>query len=218
MIYRDLYKQKGLRLKLVSLLKQKGIQSEAVLEAFEKVPRHYFLDSAFEIHAYEDKAFPIGFGQTISQPYTVAFQTELLELKPTDKVLEIGTGSGFQGAILSLLAFKVYSIERDRNLFNRVSVLLKRLNYKVKCFYGDGTLGLPSYGPFDKILVTASAPKVPNALLDQLVIGGKLVIPVGDRSEQKMIRLTKISENKVSKEEFGMFRFVPLIGQDGWEK
>lgn len=209
----DNYKHKGLRKKLVEIIRNKGIKDNAVLNAIETVPRHlFFTDSAFAyIHAYDDKAFPIGSGQTISQPYTVALQTELLALNPGEKVLEIGTGSGYQTAVLACLGVKIYSVERVKTLYDRTRVLLAKLKIQAKLFYGDGYLGLPAFAPFDKIIITAGAPSVPPALLQQLKIGGIMVIPVGEGSEQIMNRIIKKSETEYITEEHGACRFVPLL-------
>lgn len=212
----DTYKHKGMRKNLVEILKQKGITDIAVLEAIAKVPRHFFLENAFEAHAYEDKAFPIGNGQTISQPYTVAFQTQCLEIKPNDKVLEIGTGSGYQTTVLLELGAQVYSIEYVKELYAKTKYFLEFLGYKAHLFQGDGTLGLPKYAPYDKIIVTAGAPTVPDALIEQLRIGGILIIPVGDREKQSMLKLTKVSETKLVQDAFDNFSFVPLVGKKGW--
>jgi protein-L-isoaspartate(D-aspartate) O-methyltransferase len=211
----DNYKQRGLRNKLVKKLRLKGIQDEAVLAAIGKVPRHVFFEDALLNHAYEDKAFPIGEGQTISQPYTVAFQSEKLEVKPGEKILEIGTGSGYQAAILLELGAKVYTIEFNRKLFEKTKAFLPSLGYHPFFFHGDGSLGIPSRAPFNKIIVTAGAPVIPNALIDQLVEGGILIIPVGDRASQKMLKITK-KNGKLLKEEFDQFAFVPLLGESGW--
>ncbi|WP_297335004.1 protein-L-isoaspartate(D-aspartate) O-methyltransferase [Algoriphagus sp.] len=212
----DTYLHKGKRKALVAELRKKGIKSERVLHAINTLPRHFFFDSALISHAYEDKAFPIGEGQTISQPYTVAFQTELLEVKPDDKVLEIGTGSGYQASILHLLGAQVYTIEYQKKLFEATQKFLKRLGIEMHLFYGDGTAGLPASAPYDKILVTAGAPIVPEALVQQLKVGGILVIPVGDRSLQTMVKIVKTGPNKIEREEFAGFAFVPLLGKDGW--
>ncbi len=211
----DNYKQRGLRNKLVKKLRLKGIADEAVLTAIGKVPRHVFFDDALLAHAYEDKAFPIGEGQTISQPYTVAFQTEKLEVKPGQKVLEIGTGSGYQAAILLELGAKVYTIEFNKKLFEKTKTFLPRLGYAPYFFYGDGSKGIPAKAPFDKIIVTAGAPVVPSALTDQLNENGILIIPVGDRETQKMLKITK-KNGTLLKEEFNQFAFVPLLGEGGW--
>jgi protein-L-isoaspartate(D-aspartate) O-methyltransferase len=212
----DNYKQRGLRNKLVKKLRQKGIKDECILTAIGKVPRHVFFDDALLIHAYEDKAFPIGQGQTISQPFTVAFQTEKLEIKPGDKVLEIGTGSGYQACILLELGATLYTIEFNRVLFERTKEFLPRMGYEPYFIFGDGSKGLPAKSPYDKILVTAGAPVVPQALIDQLREDGILVIPVGDREKQTMVKITK-RKNKIDKEEFDYFAFVPLLGEGGWK-
>jgi protein-L-isoaspartate(D-aspartate) O-methyltransferase len=212
----DNYRQRGLRNKLVAKLRQKGIKDERILTAIGKVPRHVFFDDALLIHAYEDKAFPIGQGQTISQPFTVAFQTEKLEIKPGDKVLEIGTGSGYQACILMELGVKLYTIEYNKTLYEKVKDFLPTLGYKPFFICGDGSKGLPAKSPFDKILVTAGAPVIPQTLIDQLADNGILVIPVGDRERQKMIKITK-RKDKIEKEEFDYFAFVPLLGEGGWK-
>jgi protein-L-isoaspartate(D-aspartate) O-methyltransferase len=212
----DNYKQRGLRNKLVKIIRNKGISDERVLEAIAKVPRHVFFDNALLEHAYQDKAFPIGEGQTISQPYTVAFQSEKLEIKPGDKVLEIGTGSGYQACILLELGAKVYTIEYNQKLYERTKVVLPKMGYKPFFFYGDGSKGLPAKAPYDKIIVTAGAPVIPTALTDQLKEGGILIIPVGDREKQLMIRIIK-RNGRLIKEEFDHFAFVPLLGKEGWK-
>ena len=206
----DLPKHKGLRIQLANALAEKGIQDKAVLEAVKAVPRHLFMESSFEQYAYQDKPFPIGAGQTISQPYTVAFQTELLGVTVGDKVLEIGTASGYQAAILCQMGVKVFSVERIKELFDHSSELLKRLGYNLTQKYGDGYKGMPAYAPFKGIVVTAGAPFVPKALMEQLAVGGCLVIPVGEDS-QVMTRITRLSEKKYKKEEKGFFRFVPML-------
>src|SRR5258706_5876244 len=211
----DNYKQRGLRNKLVKKLRLKGIKDEAVLTALGNVPRHVFFDDALLAHAYEDKAFPIGEGQTISQPYTVAFQTEKLEVKRGQKVLEIGTGSGYQAAILLELGAKVYTIEFNRTLYEKTKNFLPLFGYHPYFFYGDGSKGIPAKAPFDKIIVTAGAPVVPSALTNQLSENGILIIPVGDRETQKMLKITK-KDGKLLKEEFNQFAFVPLLGEGGW--
>jgi protein-L-isoaspartate(D-aspartate) O-methyltransferase len=213
----DNYRQRGLRNKLVEKLRQKGIKDERLLAAVQKVPRHVFFDDALLTHAYEDKAFPIGEGQTISQPFTVAFQTEKLEIKSGDKVLEIGTGSGYQACILMELGVKLYTIEYNRKLFERTRDFLPTLGYQPFFIHGDGSKGLPAKAPFDKILVTAGAPVVPQALIDQLNENGILVIPVGDREKQTMVKITK-RKNKIEKEEYDYFAFVPLLGESGWHE
>ncbi len=200
-----------MRNKLAETLVEKGITNKSVLEAIKTIPRHLFLDSSFEDHAYQDKAFPIGAEQTISQPYTVAFQTELLELKPNAKVLEIGTGSGYQTAVLLHQKAKVYTIERQLELFKKTKLFFSKMGYRPKKYiFGDGYKGLPEEAPFDGIIVTAGAPYVPNPLLAQLKIGGRLVIPVGDE-EQVMTLFVRKSEKEFEKKEFGSFRFVPLL-------
>ncbi|MGJ3235034.1 protein-L-isoaspartate(D-aspartate) O-methyltransferase [Marivirga sp.] len=213
----DSYKHQGMRRRLIQKLREKGIQDEGVLNAMGKVPRHVFFENAFLEHAYQDKAFPIGHGQTISQPYTVAFQTELLNVKSGDKILEIGTGSGYQACVLCELGAKVYTIEYQKDLYERTRRFLPEMGYKPHFFSGDGSKGLPAHAPFDKIIVTAGAPTVPNSLIEQLSVGGCLVIPVGDDNIQQMLRLTKNSERKISKEVFSNFSFVPLKGEEGWK-
>ena len=208
----DSYKHKGLRKQLVETIHKKGIEDINVLNAIENVPRHFFFDSSFLNFAYEDKAFPIGSGQTISQPYTVAFQTELLEIKRGDKVLEVGTGSGYQACILAEMGARVYSVERQKSLYGKAVKFIPSIGYIVKLFYGDGYQGLPSFAPFDKIIVTAGAPFIPDALIEQLKPGGILVIPVGAGDIQIMTTITRISENEIKKREHGTFRFVPLLG------
>lgn len=200
-----------MRNKLAEILVEKGIMAKNVIEAIKAVPRHLFLDSSFEDHAYQDKAFPIGAEQTISQPYTVAFQTELLEVKPNYKILEIGTGSGYQTTVLLHLKAKVYTIERQLELFKKTKLFFTKMGYRPKKYiFGDGYKGLPEEAPFDGIIVTAGAPYVPNPLLAQLKIGGKLVIPVGDE-DQIMTVFTRKSEKEFEKKEYGSFRFVPLL-------
>ncbi|MGV3630912.1 MAG: protein-L-isoaspartate(D-aspartate) O-methyltransferase [Bacteroidota bacterium] len=210
-MYLDSFKHKGMRRQLIDELRQRGITDEAVLEAFDAVPRHFFLDLAFVNQAYSNMAFQIGAGQTISHPYTVAFQTQLLELKKGDKVLEIGTGSAFQTCILCQLGAKVFSIERQRELFVKAKHIIHHFNFNPRLFFGDGYKGQPSYAPYDKVLITCGAPFVPQALLDQLKIGGVLVIPVGNLEKQEMIRITKRAENDYFEERFGEFSFVPML-------
>lgn len=207
----DNYRHKGLRKKLVNTLKEKGISDERVLSAINSVPRHLFMDNAFINFSYQDKAFPIGSGQTISQPFTVAFQTQLLEIKPGDKILEIGTGSGYQACVLLELQAKVFSIERHKSLYTKTKSFLEKHNYNARLFFGDGYKGLPSFAPFDKILITAAAPYIPEDLKKQLRIGGIMVLPVGEGETQEMLRLTKISETEFSSEQFGQFSFVPML-------
>ncbi|MCB0450271.1 protein-L-isoaspartate(D-aspartate) O-methyltransferase [Mariniflexile maritimum] len=208
---KDTFKHKGLRQQLVSILKNKGITDSHVLSAIGNVPRHLFMDSGFLDHAYQDKAFPIAADQTISQPYTVAFQTELLKVKKEDKILEIGTGSGYQTAVLCELGAKVYSIERQLELFKKTSVFLPKLGYRAKkLIFGDGYKGLKEEAPFDGIIVTAGAPYVPKPLLSQLKIGGRLVIPVGEEV-QIMTLFIRNGDKEFEQHEFGEFRFVPLL-------
>ena len=208
----DNYLHKGLRKQLVQGLREKGIKDERILAAIEAIPRHFFLDPAFERQAYEDRAFPISAGQTISQPYTVACQTQLLEIAKFDKVLEIGTGSAYQACVLGEMGVALYTIERQKELYDRASAfpLLKKYP-NVKRFYGDGFEGLPSYAPFDKILVTCGAPFVPPKLLAQLKPGGIMVIPVGEDKTQKMLRIFKDKDGAVHEEEMGDFAFVPML-------
>lgn len=207
----DSYRHKGLRKKLVETLSKKGIQNTNVLEAIGKIPRHLFLDSAFAEHAYENKAFPIGSGQTISHPYTVAFQSELLEVEKGHKVLEIGTGSGYQTTVLVELGAKVYSVERQKELFDKTKRILTKMNYSsAKLYYGDGYKGIPTWAPYDSIIVTCGAPFVPEDLLNQLKIGGRLVIPVGEE-KQIMTLIVRLSETEFTKKTFGDFRFVPML-------
>lgn len=208
---RDTSKHQGLRNQLASVLEQKGIHDQNVLNAVRKIPRHLFIDSSFETHAYQDKAFPIAANQTISQPYTVAFQSQTLEVKSGDKVLEIGTGSGYQTAVLLELGAEVYSIERQHELFKRTSLFLPKIGYRPKKFiFGDGYKGFPEKAPYDQIIVTAGAPYVPKALLSQLKVGGKLLIPVGDKT-QIMTLLIRKSAKEFEKQELGDFAFVPML-------
>ena len=208
----DSYRHKGLRKKLVDVIRGKGITDEKVLSAIGDIPRHFFLDSAFDEVAYEDRAFPIGEGQTISQPYTVAYQTQLLEVKNFEKVLEIGTGSCYQAIVLAAVGAQVYTIERQKKLFdqNRQFAFLKKYP-TIKFFYGDGYEGLPTYAPFDKVLITAAAPEIPQKLIDQLKVGGMMVIPVGAGDVQQMKRITKLPGGVLNEEVFGGFSFVPMV-------
>lgn len=203
----------GLRKQLVLKLKAKGITDEAVLNAIDNVPRHYFLDSAFLNMAYEDVAFQIGAGQTISQPYTVAFQSQLLQIKPRDKVLEVGTGSGFQACVLAKMGAKVFSLERQKTLHEKTKKLIEALSISgIKMFYKDGFEGLPTFAPFDKMIITCAAPEIPETLLKQLKVGGILVLPLEDGDEnQDMVRIMKTSETEFEREVFGKFAFVPML-------
>jgi len=213
----DNYREKGARKKLVALLRdERKIEDKALLEAFEKVPRHFFFDETFWAQAYKDIAFPIGEGQTISQPYTVAYQTQLLQIKKGDKVLEIGTGSGYQTCILLELGAKVYTIERQEKLYERAKLFLDKMGYHPEFFCGDGSKGILEYAPYDKILVTAGAPFVPEVLLKQLKVGGICVIPVGDEQSQKMVTVFRVSETDYERIELDTFRFVPLVGDQAW--
>jgi protein-L-isoaspartate(D-aspartate) O-methyltransferase len=211
--FEDTYRHKGLRKKLVETVRSKGISDEKVLEAIERIPRHFFLDSAFDEVAYEDKAFPIAEHQTISQPYTVAYQTQLLEVKPFEKVLEIGTGSAYQASVLAELGVQVYTIERQKKLFesNKRFDYIKRYP-NIKFFYGDGYEGLPTFAPFDKILITAAAPDIPQKLVQQMKTGAMMVIPVGTGEVQVMKRLTKQKDGTLKEEIFDRFSFVPMLG------
>jgi protein-L-isoaspartate(D-aspartate) O-methyltransferase len=212
----DTYTHKGMRQALVDELALKGIKDVNVLEAIRRVPRHFFMDSVFTAHAYQDKAFPIAEGQTISQPYTVARQTELLQIKKGDKVLEIGTGSGYQACVLIQLGCYLTSIEYNLKLYQSAKLLLETLGAKANLIHGDGSKGVPAYAPYQKILVTAAAPELPVALLDQLTVGGIIVIPVGNKQQQKMLRFQKVSDTEVKKQDFGNYQFVPLLGENGW--
>jgi protein-L-isoaspartate(D-aspartate) O-methyltransferase len=210
--FEDTYRHKGLRRQLVEVVRQKGITDERALEAIGHIPRHFFMDSAFDKIAYEDRAFPIGEEQTISQPYTVAYQSQLLELKPFEKVLEIGTGSAYQACVLAEMGAQVYTIERQKKLFenNKQFPYLKKYP-RLKFFFGDGFEGLPTYGPFDKVIVTAAAPFIPPKLVEQLKTGGKMVIPVGEGQVQRMLRLTRLEDGGHTQEIFDNFSFVPMV-------
>jgi protein-L-isoaspartate(D-aspartate) O-methyltransferase len=210
--FEDTYRHKGLRKKLVETVKQKGIQDEKVLDAINNIPRHFFLDSAFDEVAYEDRAFPILEKQTISQPYTVAYQTQLLDVKPFMKVLEIGTGSAYQASVLAELGVQVYTIERQKKLFefNKKFEYLRRYP-NIKFFYGDGYEGLPTFAPFDRVLITAAAPDVPMKLIQQMKTGGKMVIPMGSGDIQVMKRITKLENGELQTEVFDQFSFVPML-------
>jgi protein-L-isoaspartate(D-aspartate) O-methyltransferase len=210
--YEDTYQHKGLRNKLVDLLKEKGITDEKVLAAINSIPRHYFLDSAFDMIAYEDRAFSIGEGQTISQPYTVAYQTQLLQVKKSDKVLEIGTGSIYQSTVLAELGAWVYTIERQKKLYDQQSEFQFRKKYpNIKFFFGDGFEGLPTFAPFDKVIITAAAPFIPPKLIQQMKPGGLMVIPVDEGESQRMLRITKNIDGSYQEEAFEQFSFVPML-------
>jgi protein-L-isoaspartate(D-aspartate) O-methyltransferase len=210
--FEDTYRHKGLRKKLIDQIREKGISDERVLEAMMNIPRHYFLDTALEHIAYQDRAFPIGEGQTISQPYTVAYQTQLLEVKPFEKILEIGTGSAYQAIVLAEMGANVLTIERQKKLFDlNKGFFLKSKYANIKFFYGDGFEGVPTYSPFDKILITAAAPFIPPKLIDQLKVGGKMVIPLDEDGLQKMMRITKNADGTLQEESFSNFSFVPML-------
>ncbi|WP_288004032.1 protein-L-isoaspartate(D-aspartate) O-methyltransferase [Thermonema sp.] len=219
-MYKDEYRHKGMRRQLVNKLRQKGIKDERVLQAIELIPRHWFLDSAFLEHAYQDKAFPIDEGQTISQPYTVAYQTELLQVTPGMRVLEIGTGSGYQACILAAMGAKVFTIEYHDKLFKKAKQMftLMGLEKHIQAFCGDGSKGLPQCAPFDRILITAAAPGIPKELKNQLAIGGRLVAPVGDQRTQRMHCIVRKSEDTFEEIVGDFFKFVPLLGKYGWKK
>ena len=208
----DSYRHKGLRKKLVELLREKGITDESVLEAINNIPRHFFLDTALDNIAYEDRAFPIGEGQTISQPYTVAYQTQLLQIRPHEKILEIGTGSIYQATVLAEMDANVYTIERQKKLFDKTKQYVFKSKYpNIRFFYGDGFEGLPTYAPFDKVIITAAAPFIPPKLIEQLKIGGKMIIPVDDDdNKQRMLRITK-TPTGINEELFDYFSFVPML-------
>ena len=210
--FEDTYRHKGLRKKLVDSIRDKGITDENLLTAMMNIPRHYFLDTALEHIAYQDRAFPIGEGQTISQPYTVAYQTQLLEIAPYQKVLEIGTGSAYQAMLLAEMGANVFTIERQKKLFElNKSFILKSKYPNIKFFYGDGFEGLPTYAPFGKIIITAAAPYIPPKLIEQLKPGGKMVIPLEDNGKQKMMRITKNEDGSLDEETFSDFSFVPML-------
>ena len=210
--YEDTYRHKGLRKKLIDSLSEKGITDQNVLEAMMRIPRHFFLDSALEHIAYQDKAFPIGEGQTISQPYTVAYQTQLLDVTPFQKILEIGTGSVYQATVLAEMGAHVYTIERQKKLFDKNKLFALKNKYpSIKFFYGDGFEGLPTFAPFDRVLITAAAPFVPPKLLQQMKPGGKMVIPLDENGYQKMTRITKNEDNTTIEETFADFSFVPML-------
>jgi protein-L-isoaspartate(D-aspartate) O-methyltransferase len=211
--YEDTYRHKGLRKQLVDTLKEKGISNEAVLAAINTIPRHFFLDSAFEQFAYEDKAFPIGEDQTISHPYTVAYQTELLQINKHDKVLEVGTGSVYQASVLAEMGARVYTIERQKKLYELTKKFVLKNSYPtIKFFYGDGYEGLPGFAPFDKVIITAAAPFIPPKLIQQLKPGGIMVVPLNEGDVQRMLRLTKLVDGTYTEESFELFSFVPMLG------
>lgn len=212
----DSFKQQGRRKRLVKELEDKGIKDSYVIDSLLRVPRHFFFPKAFEDRAYDDSAFPIDAGQTISQPYTVAFQTQLLELQQGSKVLEIGTGSGYQAAILHEMGVEVHSVERIEELYRKAVELFREMKMDIHCYWGDGSLGLSSKGPYDGIIVTAAAPDLAENLKLQLKVGGKLVLPVGDQHIQKMVLIERLVDNKYRRTEHGDFKFVPLIGKNGW--
>jgi len=211
--YEDTYKHKGMRHQLIVQLRHKGITDENVLYAIEHIPRHFFLDSAFEKIAYEDRAFPIGEGQTISQPYTVAYQTQLLNVRKNDKVLEIGTGSAYQATVLAEMGARVCTIERQRKLYELNKDFIFKTKYpSIKFFYGDGFEGLPAFAPFDRVIVTAAAPFIPPKLLEQMRPGGIMVIPLDEGDRQRMLRITKNGDGTLDEEYFDYFSFVPMLG------
>jgi protein-L-isoaspartate(D-aspartate) O-methyltransferase len=207
----DSFRHKGLREKLVQEVRSKGIQDERVLQALHQVPRHLFMDAGFINFAYKDQAFPIGEGQTISQPYTVAFQTELLDVHTHHKILEVGTGSGYQAAVLIEMGARVYTIERQRKLFLKTQSLLQEMGYKAKFFFGDGFKGVPAFAPYDRILITAAIPEIPGELLNQLKEGGKMVLPMGGALSQRMILLVKTGPDAYEQSSHGHFVFVPML-------
>lgn len=210
--FEDTYRHKGLRKKLIDSLGNKGITDENVLSAMMNIPRHYFLDTALEHIAYQDRAFPIGEGQTISQPYTVAYQTQLLEVKPYEKVLEIGTGSAYQAMVLAEMGANVFTIERQKKLYELNKTFILKSKYpNIKFFYGDGFEGLPTFAPFDKIIITAAAPFIPPKLIEQLKTEGKMVIPLEDNGKQKMMRIAKNADGSMEEETFSDFSFVPML-------
>lgn len=215
--FEDTYRHKGLRKNLINLLKEKGITDQHVLDAMNNIPRHFFLDTALDNIAYEDRAFPIAEGQTISQPYTVAYQTQLLQIKPREKILEIGTGSTYQATVLAEMGAKVYTIERQKKLFEKTKQYVFSSRYpNLKFFYGDGFEGLPTFAPFDKVIITAAAPFIPPKLIQQLKVGGFMIVPVDDGPHQRMLRLTKNADGSTTEEAFSNFSFVPMLaGKNG---
>lgn len=210
--HEDTYRHKGLRKKLIDSIRDKGITDENVLDAMLNIPRHFFLDTALQDIAYEDRAFPIAEGQTISQPYTVAYQTQLLQVKPYDKVLEIGTGSVYQASVLAEMGAQVFTIERQKKLYEKNNNFIFKSKYPgIKFFYGDGFEGLPTYAPFDKIIITAAAPEIPRKLVEQLKTGGRMVLPVDEGKYQRMLRITKNGDGSYEEEAFNNFSFVPML-------
>lgn len=207
----DTYRHKGMRKELVKTLESKGIKDKKVLDAINKIPRHWFMDSSFLEFAYQDKPFPIGSGQTISQPYTVARQTELLLVEKNMKVLEIGTGSGFQACVLAEIGAKVYTVERQKKLYLKTKKFLQQFSYRIKTFYDDGNKGLPAFAPFDRIIITAAAPEIPDNLIEQLKPDGVLLVPLGFGDVQQMVRITKKADGTLKTEKFGNYRFVPML-------
>ena len=209
---KDTFRHKGMRKKMVEELHQSGIHDENVLNAMEKVPRHFFLDGAFVEIAYQNKAFPIGSGQTISHPYTVAFQSQLLECEPNMSVLEIGTGSGYQACVLDEIGVELYTVERFQNLYEKTTNLLKQMGYdRINTFHGDGFVGFKNFAPYDRIIVTAAAPYIPEELKNQLAVGGLLVAPIGKGEVQQMIRISRLTETDFETEAFDNFSFVPML-------
>lgn len=210
--FEDTWQHKGMRKQLVQQLRDKGITDENVLAAINNIPRHYFLDSAFDKIAYEDRAFPIGEDQTISQPYTVAYQSQLLNVKPNEKILEIGTGSVYQASVLAEMGARVFTIERQKKLYDRHRGFVFRNKYpNIKFFYGDGFEGLPAYAPFDKVIITAAAPFIPPKLVEQMKTGGVMVIPVNENGSQRMLRITRLPDGSLKEESFDQFSFVPML-------
>lgn len=215
-MWEDNYRHKGLRKLLIKKIEQKGISDNNVLKVMQLIPRHLFLENVFLEQSYQDIAFPIGEGQTISQPFTVGFQSQLLQIQPGDKVLEVGTGSGYQACVLIGLGAKLYTIERNKILHEKSKFTLNKLGYKATFICGDGSLGFDKYAPYQKIIVTAGAPVVPPKLIEQLALGGILVIPVGNEKSQTMLKITKDLNGNIHQQQYENFRFVPLIGADGW--
>ncbi len=210
-VVKDSFKYQGMRRKLVKELSDRGIKNEKVLNCFNTIPRHYFLDNAFAEQAYSNTAFQIGSGQTISHPYTVAFQTELLEIKKGDKILEIGSGSGFQTCVLCEMGAKVFSIERHKELHLKAKNIVQHLKYNARLSFSDGYKGLLIFAPFDKIIITCGEPDVPEELINQMKVGGIMIIPIGEGEEQQMKKITKVSDNEITIQDFGVFKFVPML-------